>query len=210
MDLAEAGVISNAKKTLHPGKFISTMMMGTQRLYDFVNNNPDVELYPGDYSNHPNTIAKNDNMVSINSAIQVDLMGQINAETIGPRQFSGIGGQVDYIRGTALAKNGRSVIAMPSATKGISKIVARLDDGSVVTTSRCAADYVVPEYGVAKLREKPFVSVRAPLFPSPIPTSAGADARVRIQVSGALLTEGSLAGKMRRFQFQMKPADKPV
>ena len=116
-------------------------MMGTQRLYDFVDNNPDVELYPVDYSNHPNTIAKNENMVSINSAIQVDLMGQVNAETIGPRQFSGIGGQVDYIRGTALAANGRSIIAMHSQAKGVSKIVADLDDGAVVT-----------EYGVAHLK----------------------------------------------------------
>jgi len=154
VDLAEAGVINNAKKKLHPGKFVSTMMMGTQRLYDFVNDNPDVELYPVDYSNHPNTIAKNENMVSINSAIQVDLMGQINAETIGPRQFSGIGGQVDYIRGAAMAANGRSIIAMPSATKGISKVVARLDEGGVVTTSRCDVDYVVTEYGIAKLKGK--------------------------------------------------------
>lgn len=152
IDLAEEGVINNAKKTLHPGKFVSTLMMGTQRLYDFVDNNPDVELYPVDYSNHPNTIAKNDNMVSINSAIQVDLMGQVNAETIGLRQFSGIGGQVDYVRGTALAKNGRSIIAMPSQTKGVSKIVADLDRGAVVTTSRCDVDYVVTEYGVAKLK----------------------------------------------------------
>ena len=152
IDLSEEGVITNAKKTLHPGKFVSTLMMGTQRLYDFVDNNPDVELYPVDYSNHPNTIAKNDNMVSINSAIQVDLMGQVNAETIGSRQFSGIGGQVDYVRGTALAKNGRSIIAMPSQTKGVSKIVADLDKGAVVTTSRCDVDYVVTEYGVAKLK----------------------------------------------------------
>lgn len=152
VDLVEAGVITNAKKKLHPGKFVSTLMMGTQRLYDFVDNNPDVELYPVDYSNHPNTIAKNENMVSINSAIQVDLMGQVNAETIGPRQFSGIGGQVDYIRGTALAVNGRSIIAMHSQAKGASKIVADLDDGAVVTTSRCDVDYVVTEYGVAHLK----------------------------------------------------------
>jgi len=154
IDLVEAGVINNAKKKLHPGKFVSTMMMGTQRLYDFVNGNPDVELYPVDYSNHPNTIARNENMVSINSAIQVDLMGQVNAETIGPRQFSGVGGQVDYIRGTALAVNGRSIIAMPSATKGVSKIVGKLDDGGVVTTSRCDVDYVVTEHGIAKLKGK--------------------------------------------------------
>ncbi len=152
VDLAEAGVINNRKKPIHTGKFVSTMMMGTQRLYDFVNNNPDVELYPVDYSNHPNTIAKNDHMVSINSAIQVDLMGQVNAETIGTRQFSGIGGQVDYIRGAALAQHGRSIIAMPSTTKGTSKIVAWLDDGAVVTTSRCDVDYVVTEYGIAPLK----------------------------------------------------------
>ncbi len=152
VDLAEAGVINNKRKALHPGKFVSTMMMGTQRLYDFVNNNPDVELYPVEYSNHPDTIALNDHMISINSAIQVDLMGQVNAETIGTRQFSGIGGQVDYIRGTAMAEHGKSIIAMPSTTKGTSKIVARLDDGAVVTTSRCDVDYVVTEYGIAALK----------------------------------------------------------
>lgn len=152
VELARAGVINNRRKTLHPGKFISTMMMGTQRLYDFVDNNPDVELYPVDYSNHPNTIAKNDRMVSINSAIQVDLMGQVNAETIGSRQFSGIGGQVDYIRGAALAKHGRSIIAMPATAKGTSKIVARLDEGAPVTTSRCDVDYVVTQFGVAPLK----------------------------------------------------------
>ena len=154
VDLVEAGVINNKKKALHPGKFVSTMMMGTQRLYDFVDNNPDVELYPVDYSNHPNTIAMNDHMVSINSAIQVDLMGQVDAETIGPRQFSGVGGQVDYIRGTALAEHGKSIIAMPSSTKGTSKIVPMLDEGAVVTTSRCDVDYVVTEYGIAALKGK--------------------------------------------------------
>lgn len=152
IDLAQSGVITNAKKTLHPGKFVSTLMMGTQRLYDFVNNNPNVELYPVEYSNHPGVIAQNDNMVSINSAIQVDLTGQVNAEMIGSRQFSGIGGQVDYIRGCALAANGRSIIAMPSVTKGVSKIVPQLDENSTVTTSRCDVDYVVTECGVAHLK----------------------------------------------------------
>ena len=145
-------MINNQRKSLHPGKFVSTMMMGTQRLYDFVDNNPDVELYPVDYSNHPNVIARNDHMVSINSAIQVDLMGQVNAETIGTRQFSGIGGQVDYVRGAAMAEHGKSIIAMPATTKGTSKIVAKLDDGAVVTTSRCDVDYVVTEFGIAALR----------------------------------------------------------
>lgn len=128
------------------------MMMGTRKLYDFVDNNPDVELYPVEYSNHPVTIAKNENVISINSAIEVDLTGQVNAEAIGSHQFSGIGGQLDYVRGAALASNGRSVIAMPSTTKGISKIVTELCAGAVVTTTRCDVDYVVTEYGIAKLK----------------------------------------------------------
>ena len=128
------------------------MMMGTRKLYDFVDNNPDVELYPVEYSNHPITIAKNENVISVNSASEVDLTGQVNAEAIGSRQFSGIGGQLDYVRGAALASNGRSVIAMPSTTKGISKIVTELGAGAVVTTTRCDVDYVVTEYGIAKLK----------------------------------------------------------
>ena len=152
VELAKAGVINNSAKKIHVGKIEATMMMGTRKLYDFVNNNPDVELYPVEYSNHPATIAKNENVISINSAIEVDLTGQVNAEAIGSRQFSGIGGQLDYVRGAALASNGRSVIAMPSTTKGISKIVTELGAGAVVTTTRCDVDYVVTEYGIAKLK----------------------------------------------------------
>ncbi len=150
--LAKEGVINNSNKKIHIGKIEATMMMGTRKLYDFVDNNPDVELYPVDYSNHPVTIAKNENVISINSAIEVDLMGQVNAEMIGGLQFSGIGGQLDYIRGASLASNGRSVIAMPSSTKGVSKIVASLEPSTVVTTTRCDVDYVVTEYGVAALK----------------------------------------------------------
>lgn len=152
IDLVKKGVINNSNKKIHVGKIEATMMMGTRRLYDFVDNNPNVELYPVEYSNHPVTIAKNENVISINSAIEVDLMGQVNAETIRGCQFSGIGGQLDYVRGAALAKNGRSVIAMPSATKGISKIVSDLSEGTVVTTTRCDVDYVVTEYGIAALK----------------------------------------------------------
>lgn len=154
--LTQAGVITNRKKTIHPGKLVATFIMGTRKLYDFVHNNPDVELYPVDYVNDPYVIGKIDNMVSINSALQVDLMGQVNAEMIGRRQISGVGGQIDFIRGASRSKNGKSIIAMPStAVKGtISRIVAQLDAGAAVTTSRNDVHFVVTEYGVADLRGK--------------------------------------------------------
>ncbi|NLI53626.1 MAG: acetyl-CoA hydrolase/transferase family protein [Clostridiales bacterium] len=154
VELVREGVITNAKKTLHPGKFIATFLMGTRQLYDFVDHNPDVEMHPVDYVNHPAVIAKNDNMVSINSCVQVDLMGQVAAESIGYKQISGVGGQVDFIRGAALSKNGRAIIAMPStAAKGaVSRIVALLDEGAAVTTTRNDVDYVITEYGIAPLK----------------------------------------------------------
>lgn len=153
VDLAEAGVITNARKTLHPGKYVVTFLMGTRRLYDFVDRNPDIYLAPVDYVNDPFVIAQNDNMVSINSCVQVDLMGQIASESIGLTQISGTGGQVDFIRGAARSRGGRSIIAMPSTVKGkTSKIVPFLDHGAAVTTGRCDADYVVTEYGVAALK----------------------------------------------------------
>ena len=152
--LAEAGVINNSKKTLHPGKYVANFLMGTKRLYDFVDHNPDVLVLPVDYVNHPVVAAKNDNLVSINSCVQVDLMGQIASESIGFKQISGVGGQVDFIRGAAFSKGGRAIIAMPStAAKGtVSKIVPLLDEGAAVTTSRNDVDYVVTEYGIAHLK----------------------------------------------------------
>lgn len=154
VDLVEAGVITNAKKTLHPGKFVVTFLMGTRRLYDFADHNPDVYMAPVDYVNHPQVVAQNDNMVSINSAVQVDLMGQVCAESIGLRQISGTGGQVDFIRGAAQSKGGRAILAFPStAAHGTaSRIVALLDEGAAVTTCRDDVDYVVTEYGVAALK----------------------------------------------------------
>jgi 4-hydroxybutyrate CoA-transferase len=152
--LAEAGVINNSKKTLHPGKYVANFLMGTKRLYDFVDHNPDVLVLPVDYVNHPVVAAKNDNLVSINSCVQVDLMGQIASESIGFKQISGVGGQVDFIRGAAFSKGGRAIIAMPStAAKGtVSKIVPLLDEGAAVTTSRNDVDYVITEYGIAHLK----------------------------------------------------------
>ena len=153
VELAEAGAITNRKKTLHPGKYVATFLMGTQRLYDFVDQNPAVYMAPVDYVNDPYLIAQNENMVSINSCVQIDLMGQVASETIGLTQISGTGGQVDFIRGAARSKGGRAIIAMPSTVKGkTSKIVPVLDAGAAVTTCRCDVDYVVTEYGIAQLK----------------------------------------------------------
>lgn len=156
IDLIESGVITNEKKTLHPGKNVVTFLMGTQRLYDYVNDNPSVAMYPVSYVNNPYVIGQNDNLVSINSCVQIDLLGQVCSESVGLTQISGIGGQVDFVRGAKLSKGGRSIIAIPStAAKGkISKIVPYLDNGATVTTSRTDVDYVVTEYGIAKLRGK--------------------------------------------------------
>ena len=156
MELAKAGVVTNKKKTTNNGKYVASFLMGTQKLYDFVNNNPDVLVLPVDYVNHPVEVMKEDNIVSINSCVQVDLMGQAASECVGLTQISGVGGQVDFIRGAAMAKGGRSILAFPStAAKGtISKIVPLLDEGAAVTTSRNDIDYVVTEYGIAKLKGK--------------------------------------------------------
>lgn len=156
VDLYEAGVITNQAKSIHKGKMVVTFMMGTQRLYDFIHDNPVVELYPVDYVNHPSIIAQNHKMVSINSCIEVDLMGQVSSESIGIKQFSGTGGQVDYVRGASMAMDGKSIIAMPATAQGgkTSRIVPLLAEGSAVTTSRNDVHYVVTEYGVADLRGK--------------------------------------------------------
>lgn len=156
LELVKSGVINNSKKSLHRGKMISTFLMGSKELYAFVDNNPMVALYPVDYVNNPAVIMQNDNLVSINSCIQVDFMGQVVSESIGLAQFSGVGGQVDYVRGASMAKNGKSIIAMPSTASGgqVSRIVPLLTEGSAVTTSRNDVHYVVTEYGIANLKGK--------------------------------------------------------
>lgn len=156
VELVEEGVITNRRKTLHPGKSVATFLMGTRRLYGYVDHNPSVMMAPVDYVNDPRVICQNDNLVSINSCVQVDLTGQVASESIGARQISGVGGQVDFIRGAAMSKGGRSILAFPStAGKGaVSKIVPLLDAGAAVTTTRCDVDYVVTEYGIARLRGK--------------------------------------------------------
>ena len=154
VELVESGVITNKFKTLHPGKIVVAFLMGTRRLYDFVDNNPLVEMYPVNYVNNPCVIMQNYKMVSINSCVQVDLMGQVCSESIGLKQISGVGGQVDFVRGVNMSEDGISIIAIPAtASKGkISRIVGLLDAGAVVTTSRTDVDYIVTEFGIAQLK----------------------------------------------------------
>lgn len=156
VELVDSGVITNSNKALHKGKIIVTFLMGTKRLYDFADNNPMVELHPVDYVNNPLVIMKNNKMVSINSCVQVDLMGQVASETIGFRQFSGVGGQVDFVRGVSMSEDGISIIAMPStASNGkISRIAPTLDYGAAVTTSRNDVDYIVTEFGIGRMKGK--------------------------------------------------------
>lgn len=156
MDLTENGVITGRCKNIHTGKIVITFAMGTRRFYDWLDNNSMIECHPVDYTNDPSVIARNDNMVSINSAITVDLLGQVAADTLGANQFSGVGGQVDFVRGARRSRGGRSIIAMPAtAARGkVSRIVATLAGGQAVTTSRNDVDYIVTENGIAHLRGK--------------------------------------------------------
>jgi acyl-CoA hydrolase/RimJ/RimL family protein N-acetyltransferase len=156
IELMLSGVINNQKKNFHTGKSVVTFCMGTQKLYDYVDGNPHIEFLPSEHVNSPIVIARNDNMVSINSAIEVDLTGQVVADSIGYQFYSGIGGQVDFIRGASLSKGGKPIIALPSTTKDgkISKIVALVTEGAGVVTSRGHVHYVVTEYGIASLKGK--------------------------------------------------------
>ena len=156
IDLMLKGVINNRKKTYHKGKAVVTYCIGSQKVYDFVDGNPHIEFYPSEHVNSPVKIAKNDNMVSINSAIEVDLTGQVVSDSIGYQFYSGIGGQVDFIRGSSLSKGGKPIIALPSTTKDgkISRIVAHITQGGGVVTSRGHVAYVVTEFGIASLQGK--------------------------------------------------------
>jgi GNAT superfamily N-acetyltransferase len=149
-------VINNAKKTLHAGKIIASFVMGSRKLYDFIDNNPLVEFHPTEYVNDPFVIAQNDNMTSINSAIEVDLTGQVCSDSLGTLFYSGIGGQVDFTRGASRSRGGRPIIALPSTTEDgtISRIVPALKPGAGVVTSRGDVHYVVTEYGTAYLHGK--------------------------------------------------------
>ena len=153
VDLVEAGAITGARKEINRGKIVSAFVMGTARLYRFVNDNPMVELRPVDYTNDTAIIRRFTRMVSINSAIEVDLTGQVVADSIGPRFYSGVGGQMDFVRGASLATEGRAIIALPAtAAQGtVSRITPFLKEGAGVVTTRAHARTVVTEFGVAEL-----------------------------------------------------------
>lgn len=149
LDLIEAGVVTGKFKNLNPGKVVGTLLIGTERLYKFCHRNPLIELYPVTYTHNRSIVNQLDNFVSINSAIEVDLTGQVNSETINGKQLAGIGGQVDFARIARLSKGGISIIAIPSIANGKTKIVPQLTQVSVTRTD---ADYVITEYGIANLR----------------------------------------------------------
>lgn len=156
VDLLEAGIINNKCKQTKRHRSVLGAAFGSEKLNNYINNNPAVELHSIDHVNNPAVIAKNDNVVSINSCLQIDLLGQVVSDTVGLSQYSAVGGQVDFIRGATMSKGGRSIIAMPStAKKGmISRIVPIITEGSAVTTSRNDVNFVVTEYGIAQLKGK--------------------------------------------------------
>jgi 4-hydroxybutyrate CoA-transferase len=154
IDLVEAGVLTNAKKTLHPGKIIAGFILGTKRLYDWVHNNPLIEFLRTEYVNDPFVVSRNDRMVAINSAIEVDLTGQICADSIGTKLYSGVGGQLDFVYGASRSNGGVPIIALPSTAKDFSRIVPTLKLGAGVITTRNHVHYVVTEYGIANLYGK--------------------------------------------------------
>lgn len=150
LDLVEKGIITGANKKVHPGKIISGFVMGSQKVYDFIDDNPLVNLLDIAYVNNTAVIRKNDQQISINSAIEIDLTGQVCADSIGMNMYSGVGGQMDFMRGAMLARGGKPIIALPSVTtKGISRIVPFLKPGAGVVTTRSHVRYIVTEYGIA-------------------------------------------------------------
>ncbi len=155
-NLVEMGVINCSKKTLLKGKIVVSFLMGTKKLYEFAHDNPMIHMAPVDWVNDPYIIRQNEKMVAINSCVQVDLMGQVCSESIGLKQISAVGGQVDFVRGANMSKGGKSIIAMPSTIGNgkISKIVPFLDQGAAVTTNRTDVSYIVTEYGIASLKGK--------------------------------------------------------
>lgn len=153
VDLMQSGAVTNSEKPINQGKVVATVMWGSDRLYSWADNNAILEMHPVSYTHNPQIIAQLPNFIAINSAIEVDLTGQVNAESIGDLQIGGVGGQADWIRGASLSQGGKSIIALTSTAQGgkRSRIVPRLSDGGVVTTARYDVQYVVTEYGIAEL-----------------------------------------------------------
>lgn len=172
LPLIENGVITGEEKTVKTGKIVTCFAVGSQRLYDFIDDNPIVHFKEAAYTNDTAIIRQNPKVTAINSAIEIDLTGQVCADTIGKYQFSGVGGQMDFIRGASLSEGGKAIIALPSITnKGFSKIVPYLKEGAGVTTTRAHVHYIVTEYGVVDLfgknlkqRAKALISIAHPDF----------------------------------------------
>jgi acyl-CoA hydrolase len=185
--LIEAGVITGARKSVHPGKVIAGFVLGTRRLFDFIDNNPMFEFHPTSYVNDPFLIARNDSMIAINSALQVDLSGQVCADSIGPVPYSGFGGQLDFVRGAGRSKGGKAIIALPSTAKNgtVSRIVPMLDPGAGVVTTRADVHYVVTEYGAAYLRGKSLRQRAQALIAIAHPCFREALSRTDFSLSGA-------------------------
>lgn len=173
VDLYESGAITNRYKAVHPGRIVTSFVSGTRKLFDFVNDNPLVEFHPCDRTNDTSRIRRNDRVVAVNSALQVDLTGQVCADSIGHRNYSGIGGQMDFIRGAALSQGGMPIIALPSTAKSgsLSRIVPELSSGAGVVTTRGHVHWVVTEHGAVNLHGKTLrqradlmISLAAPQF----------------------------------------------
>jgi len=156
IDLIEKGVITGKRKNLHPRKNVFTTASGTRRMYEFMDDNPSMESYPASYVCSPTVIARNDNMIAVNAILEVDLLGQANAEYLGGTTYSGTGGQLDFIRGAFDSRGGKAILTFYSTAKGgkLSRIVPQLKQGSIVTTPRNDSFYLVTEYGVANLKGK--------------------------------------------------------
>jgi acetyl-CoA hydrolase len=181
LDLIESGVVDCSAKNYHRDKVVASFVMGTRRLYDFVDDNPFIEMHPLSFTNDPASIARNDRMVAINSALEVDLTGQVCADSIGHKLYSGIGGQLDFVRGASRSKGGKSIIALPSTAKGgeTSRIVSGLRSGAGVVTTRGDVRFVVTEYGVADLfgatlrdRAAALIAIAHPMFREQLQDSA--------------------------------------
>lgn len=155
LSLIQSGAITNSEKSVHPGKTVSAFVMGTKRVYDYINDNPSVVQLPSDYVNNPNVICRNKKVAAINSAVEVDLTGQVCADSIGHKIISGVGGQMDFMRGAALSQGGKPIIALPARTKsGKSRLVSELNPGAGVVTTRSHVHFIVTEYGIADLYGK--------------------------------------------------------
>jgi acyl-CoA hydrolase len=189
LPLIANGVITNRNKKKHPGKIVTTFAMGSQALYDFVDDNPEVVFLDVAYTNDTAVIRQNPQVVSINSALQVDLSGQICADSLGTKIYSGVGGQMDFVRGAGLSEGGRAIIALPSTAAGgtVSRISSLLSPGAGVVTTRAHAHYIVTEYGVANLRAKSLteraralIDIAAPQFREQLARAAFADWGLRV------------------------------